>query len=170
MLDKQFFLGDSAFGERLRYLREKAGLSQIALAQKLGYKRSSSVSNLETGKSPPDIQILQKIASCFNANLHWLITGKMSPDGEAWRESYGDLFRMYSADGGWWIDRLRGEIADRTKELNELRQKECNGDTVNHFTVEMLTELIRDRQSKLDQVKEHLQRAIDRLGGVRIEY
>jgi transcriptional regulator with XRE-family HTH domain len=167
---KQKFLGDIAFGERLHFLREKAGLSQAVLAQKLGYKRSSSISNLETGKSPPDLQIFQKITSCFNANLHWLITGKPSPDGESWRESYADLFRMYSADGGLWIDRLRGEIADKTKELNGLQEKESRGDTINHHQVEMLNEIIRDRQNKLSQVKDHLQKAIERLGGVRIEY
>jgi transcriptional regulator with XRE-family HTH domain len=167
---KQNILGDVAFGERLRFLREKAGLSQDALAQKLGYKRSSSVSNLETGKSPPDIQILQNIASCFNANLHWLITGKPSPDGESWRESYADLFRMYSADGGLWIDHLRAEIADRTKELNDLHEKESRGKTINHLHAEMLNEIIRDRQGKLSQVKDHLQRAVHRLGGGRIEY
>lgn len=170
MSNENKFLGDSTFGERLRFLREKAGLNQTALSRKLGYKRSNSVSNLETGKSPPDLQILQKIASCFNANLHWLITGKPSPDGESWRSSYAELFSIYSSDGGWWIDRLRGEIADRTKDMNELREKESRGETIDRFKLEMLTELIRERQSKLDQIKDHLKQAIDRLGGVRIEY
>jgi transcriptional regulator with XRE-family HTH domain len=170
MVKEKFFLENTAFGERLRFLREKAGLSQTALAEKLGYKRSNSVSNLETGKSPPDLKTLQKIASFFNTNLHWLITGKPSPDGEAWRSSYAELFSTYSSDGGWWIDRLRGEIANSKKELMELTQEEGNGDTPKHFRKEMLTEAIRDKQNKLDQIKDHLKRAIDRLGGVHIEY
>jgi len=173
MPEKQIFLGDSAFGERLRYLREKAGLSQTDLAKKLGYKRSSSISNLETGKSPPDLQILQKIASCFNTNLHWLITGKPSPDGEAWRESYGELFRMYSSDGGRWIDRLRGRIADLKKNILGLSEREGRGDKISadeRHCLEKWNEEIRDKQNELDQIMEHLKQAIDRLGGVHIEY
>ena len=65
---------------------------------------------------------------------------------------------------------MRGEIADRTKDMNELREKESRGETIDRFKLEMLTELIRERQSKLDQIKDHLKQAIDRLGGVRIEY
>jgi len=173
MPKKQIFSGDTGFGERLRFLREKAGLGQVDLAQKLGFKRSSSVSNLETGKSPPDLKTLQKIASFFNTNLHWLITGKPSPDGEAWRESYGELFRMYSADGGQWIDRLKGRIADLNKMIMDLDAKKAKGDTITadeHFHLESWNVEKRDKQNELDRIKDHLKQAIDRLGGVRIEY
>ncbi len=161
---------DENFGERLHKLRTAKGLSQSELAALIGYKRSGSISNIEKNKTSPDTKTLSRIAECLNANLHWLIIGKLSPDGESWRESYAELFRMYSSEGGWWIDRLRGEIANLNKEIFDLREKESRGETINHITLELKNEAIREKQSKLNQIKDHLQRAIDRLGGVRIEY
>ena len=158
------------FGQRLRKLRIAKGLSQAQFASLVGYKRSGSISNIENDKTPPDIATLLKITECLSANLHWLITGKPSPDGESWRESHAELFRSYSADGGWWIDRLRGEIADLNKEVFDLREKESRGETINHFALELKNEAIREKQNKLNQIKDHLQRAVDRLGGGRIEY
>jgi len=70
------------FGERLRKSRNNAGLSQSDLAKKLGYKRSGSISNIENGKSPPDIITLFKIAMILNVDLHWLITGELSPTAQ----------------------------------------------------------------------------------------
>ncbi len=166
-------LETAGFGERLRFLRERAGLGQTALARKLGYKRSNSVSNLEADKSPPSLQILQKIAELFNTNLHWLITGKPSPDGESWRESYGELFRMYSSDGGLWIDRLGGRVADLKKMILDLRERESGGDKLNaedYGKLEIWSEEIRIKQNELDRIKDHLKQAIDWLGGIRIEY
>lgn len=170
MSKEQIFSGDTGFGERLRFLREKAGLGQVDLAKKLGFKRSSSVSNLETGKSPPDLKTLQRIVSCFNTNLHWLITGKVSPDGEAWRLNYAELFTSYSSDGGQWIDRLRGEIADLKKAVMELSEKEGRGEKIDSLALSNKNELISIRQNQLDKIKEHLKQATDRLGGVHIEY
>ena len=168
MPNKQIFLGDTGFGERLRFLREKAGLSQTDLAQKLGFKRSSSVSNLETGKSPPDLKTLQKIVSCFNVNLHWLITGKPSPDGEAWRENYSELLRMYHSDVGWWIDRLKTELADWKKKALEISEKESRAEKANPFALERINEKIGHRQRLLDKIEEHLKQAFDRLGVIRL--
>jgi transcriptional regulator with XRE-family HTH domain len=169
MPDKQIFSGDPAFGERLRYLREKAGLSQTAFAEKLGYKRSSSISNIETGKTPPDIRILQKIATSFDTNLHWLITGKSSPDGDAWKTSYSELLRMYHSDVGPFIERLEAEIKDLTKKATEIQERESRGETVNPFELEMISEKLRPRQSSLDKIKVNLKQAFERCGGIRLE-
>ena len=67
-----------SFGERLRKLRKDKKLSQKDLAEKLGYKRSASVSYIENNRTPPDNEVLAKIAEVLNADLHWLITGKVS--------------------------------------------------------------------------------------------
>ncbi len=171
MNNKKNSLVAAGFGERLRFLRDRAGLGQTALARQLGYKRSNSVSNLEAGKSPPNLQILQKIAEIFNVNLHWLITGKPSPDGESWRESYGEMFRNYNSDGMLWIDYLKGRINDLTKEITALQEiQNGQGDPINTLALSLKLEEKRDKEHKLNQVKEHLKQATDRLGGVRIEY
>ncbi len=70
---------DKEFGQRLRKLRKEHGLSQDKLAKKLGYKTSVSISKTESGITPPDIRVLAKIAKVLDADLHWLITGKPSP-------------------------------------------------------------------------------------------
>jgi len=169
MIDEKKFLEASIFGERLRYLREKAGFNQTALAKELGYKRSNSISNLETGKSPPDLQILQKIASFFNVNLHWLVTGNPSPDGEAWRTAYAELLQIYHADVAGWIERLEVEIRNLTHETIELREKESRGETINPFALEMIDEQLRSKQQLLDKIKANLKQAFDRYGGIHLE-
>lgn len=63
------------FPENLRKLRKEKGLSQGELAKILGYKGSNSISNLESGKSTPDLDTLCNIADYFKIDLHWLITG-----------------------------------------------------------------------------------------------
>ena len=40
-------------GEIIRTLREKQGMSQESLAQRLGYKDRSSIAKIETGTFPP---------------------------------------------------------------------------------------------------------------------
>ena len=40
-------------GERIRELRERLGLTQTELAERLGYSRYSSVSDLERGEQIP---------------------------------------------------------------------------------------------------------------------
>ncbi|MGD0077210.1 MAG: helix-turn-helix transcriptional regulator [Sedimentisphaerales bacterium] len=166
-IDKNF---SSAFGERFRFLREKLGLNQAELAAKLGYITYQVIGRFERGERLPNIEALMQFVNLGNFNLHWLITGKPSPDGESWRENYGEVFRMYSSDGSQWIDRLRGEIADLKKAVTELGEKESRGEKINSFALSNNNELIRIRQSQLDQIKDHLKQAIDRLGGVRIEY
>jgi transcriptional regulator with XRE-family HTH domain len=169
MVKENFFLENTAFGERLRFLREKAGLSQTALAEKLGYKRSNSVSNLEKGKSPPDLKTLQKIASFFNTNLHWLITGKMSPDGESWRSSYSELLRMYHTDTGLYLDQLNREINDYKVKLIPLTNEQGNGGRDKRGEIERYEEEIAARQGKIDKIEKHTKQAFDRIGGNRPE-
>jgi len=66
-------------GMRLRKLRQEKGLSQAELAEKLGYKASASISSIESDKHPIDVEALKKLADLFDADIHWLITGKPSP-------------------------------------------------------------------------------------------
>lgn len=76
------------FGKRLKKLRKNKGLSQADFAKKLNYKQNTSVSNIEKGKTSPDIETLHKIAETLNADLHWLITGQDSPRSD----ELADLF------------------------------------------------------------------------------
>jgi transcriptional regulator with XRE-family HTH domain len=66
-------------GERFRNLRKSQELSQIEMAKLLNFKTSVSVSNIESNKTPPDIQTVIKLGGIFDVDLHWLITGSPAP-------------------------------------------------------------------------------------------
>lgn len=74
--NQKFLNLNKDFGKRFRLAREQVGISQTDLAEKLGYKTSGSISNIESGKSLPTIEALKGIAEISNIDLHWLITGE----------------------------------------------------------------------------------------------
>ncbi|MDI6603334.1 MAG: helix-turn-helix domain-containing protein [Patescibacteria group bacterium] len=55
------------FGQKLRKLREKKGLTQQQLAEKLGFVSNSYVSEVESGKFIPSEEKLRKIAKALGA-------------------------------------------------------------------------------------------------------
>lgn len=63
-------------GERIKELRQKAGLTQAELAEKLGFQ-PQTVSNWENGTREPDISALAQLASLFNVSLDFLLLGKV---------------------------------------------------------------------------------------------
>lgn len=59
--------------DKIYYCRKKAGLSQEALAEKLGVSRQS-VSKWETGESVPELNKIPIIAKIFNVTTDWLLS------------------------------------------------------------------------------------------------
>ena len=55
-------IGDMNFGQKLRRLRIQKGLTQQKLAEKLGYKTNSYISDVESGHFIPSKDKLKKIA------------------------------------------------------------------------------------------------------------
>src|SRR5699024_8178591 len=68
----------SYFNSNLKYLREKKNLGQIELAQLLGRKSGSSVSEWEKGRYTPDAGTLSDLARIFNVNLQDLMRVDLS--------------------------------------------------------------------------------------------
>lgn len=68
------------FGPRLQKTREKCGFSRTQLAKKLGLSNPSQISRYESGKGFPSIAALGMLSELLNVDLHWLITGRLSPD------------------------------------------------------------------------------------------
>jgi len=58
--------------ERIRILRERAGLSQNDLAVKLDLSRSS-ISMYETGERIPSTYVYQSMADLFNVDLDYIM-------------------------------------------------------------------------------------------------
>lgn len=61
-------------GKNIKYFRVKKNLTQDALAERLFVTRQT-VSNYETGKSRPDVDMLIKISEALQADLQQLIYG-----------------------------------------------------------------------------------------------
>ncbi len=62
------------FGETLQSLRKKQGLTQEALGEQLHVTRQT-VSNWETGKNYPDLELLVALSDLFDISLDILLKG-----------------------------------------------------------------------------------------------
>lgn len=58
----------------IKRLREKAGLSQVQLAQKLNVS-DKTISKWETGKGYPDVSLLEPIAKVFSVSVAEILSG-----------------------------------------------------------------------------------------------
>ena len=55
-------------GEKIRYLREKKGITQDDLAKAAGYKDRSSIAKIESGGNDPSQRMLLKIANVLEVS------------------------------------------------------------------------------------------------------
>ena len=89
------------FADNLMELRKYHSLSQEELAEKV-YVTRQTISNLENGKSYPDIQSLLLLSSLFNVSLDQLIKGDIETMKEIINEQeikefnhYGSIFSLH---------------------------------------------------------------------------
>lgn len=68
------------FGEKLRRLRQRHGLSQTELGQQLGVQQSY-VGKLERGEKTPNVAMLGKIALLFQISFDQLLDDEVEVDG-----------------------------------------------------------------------------------------
>jgi len=57
------------FGEKLRALRQKHGLTMRELADALAFKSHGFIGDLESGRKYPSLDLAVKIADYFNISL-----------------------------------------------------------------------------------------------------
>ncbi|MDE5994781.1 MAG: helix-turn-helix domain-containing protein, partial [Oscillospiraceae bacterium] len=69
------------FGERLKLLRAQKGISQEALAKKLGISKGS-LGFYETCKNTPDIEVLNAVSNFFNVSLDYLLGYTENPTND----------------------------------------------------------------------------------------
>lgn len=62
--------------ERIKFVREKLGISQSVLAKELGLESPMAISSYESGKTEPDTSKLIKLSKMANVTLDWLLTGE----------------------------------------------------------------------------------------------
>lgn len=61
------------FGTKLRQLRHQHGLLQAEAAQKLGLAKRGYISNLETGRKEPSLELVVRIADLFGVTTDYLL-------------------------------------------------------------------------------------------------
>ena len=62
-------------GEQIKKARRNAGLTQKQLGDALGGKGISTISEWESGKRSPDIELIPKLAEVLGVSQSWLMTG-----------------------------------------------------------------------------------------------
>ena len=61
------------FGEKVRILRKRQGMTIKALALALGFPSHSYVSEIETGKKRPSTEMIIKLADLFQVTVDELV-------------------------------------------------------------------------------------------------
>jgi transcriptional regulator with XRE-family HTH domain len=61
------------FGEKLRVLRQRYGMTLVQLTSALGYANNGYISLIETGKITPRVEFIVKIADLFHTSTDQLI-------------------------------------------------------------------------------------------------
>ncbi|NLA58223.1 MAG: helix-turn-helix transcriptional regulator [Firmicutes bacterium] len=118
----------TVLGQRIRYLRQKANLTQAQLGKLLGCS-SSTVSLYEGGQRSPDTDMLIRLADVFSVSVDYLLGRVSDPTQREKTES------SLVPEGGWSV------AEDLTPEGAEL--------------LEVLTREVKKRFSKKDNSKSH---------------
>ncbi len=130
------------FGERLKQVRKDKGLSQSELAEKMGYKQSATISNLEINKSTPDINTLKKLSEILEVDLHWLITG------DIYREYKLKFMQLYS-----YINKEIGDLSQQNHrlaaEIAEIEKNPGTDKAVDEDIINMKSVWIRRNREKM---------------------
>lgn len=69
-------------GSNIKYLREKHNLEQRELAEAVGYKSPSVVSDWENGKKKPNIGAIHDLSQLFNISIDKLVNVDLTNNGD----------------------------------------------------------------------------------------
>ena len=94
---------------KILYCRKRAGLSQEALAEKLGVSRQA-VSKWETGEAVPELSKLVLLAAAFGVTTDWLLS-ESEPEPEPVEPPANSAAgTAESAPGAHWVESVPGVI------------------------------------------------------------
>ncbi len=90
--------------EKIVYCRKRAGLSQEALAERLGVSRQA-VSKWETGEAMPETGKLAALAAALGVSVDWLLSEDEPEEPRAqsgdWTEGLPKLLKKAARRWGW---------------------------------------------------------------------
>ncbi len=70
------------FGEKLRTLRNRRGLTLAQLAERLGYKAHGHLSEIESGKKLPTAGLVLKVSRLFDVSTDVLLKDELEISGK----------------------------------------------------------------------------------------
>jgi transcriptional regulator with XRE-family HTH domain len=65
------------FGAKLHWLRERAGLTQANLAQRIGLASHSHIAKLEAGQDRPSLEFVVRVAGLFGVTTDYLLRDRV---------------------------------------------------------------------------------------------
>lgn len=100
--------------EKILYCRKRCGLSQEALAEKIGVSRQA-ISKWETGEATPELSKLALLAKTFGVTADWLLSEDDPPEGSAARSQSAPQQPVAPAQNPNWVDSLPGAVRSLVK-------------------------------------------------------
>ena len=102
-------------GKNIRSLRVKRNMSQDQLAEALHVTRQT-VSNYETGRSRPDVEMLTALATALDADVREILYGPAETDRTAQLRhlAAGAVVSGVVLALAWWGGRWTGDLFERT--------------------------------------------------------
>lgn len=138
------------FSRNLKSLREREGIKQADLAQRIGVK-ANTISNYEKGVSQPDYTILCLILNIFNVDADSLLYKDMSKN---------DASRILSNDC------LEGNASITDKLLNKIDEKEAKIEAQAE-QIGSLKQQIKQLESTIEGLQHHAHPATATAGSAR---
>ena len=114
----------SAFSTRIKQLRVDLGLSQQALADKLGISKSS-VNMYERGEREPGFETLETMATFFHVDMNYLLGSNsniLDPGGRIGRKN---IEQKVSDKGIKLVIRIDSGLYERLCTLADLDNRSC---------------------------------------------
>ncbi|GAK60043.1 hypothetical protein U27_07030 [Candidatus Vecturithrix granuli] len=71
------------FGEKLRKLRNKHGMTLKELAVKLGLNAHGYISEIESGKKKPTVEFVVNVARLFHVSTDQLLKDELDVEGDS---------------------------------------------------------------------------------------
>ena len=90
--------------ERLRIMRENAGLTQEDIARRIG-KSAAVISHYETGERTPSLHVFRKLAQLLDVSMDMLFAGDPLPLGHACPYCGSDVTDVERGPDGDWYSR-----------------------------------------------------------------
>ena len=76
-LDVNLGIGMQRFGEKVRMLRKRRGMTTVELAKALGYTNHGYISLIEQGKKTPTVAFVLKVARLFDVTTDQLLKDEL---------------------------------------------------------------------------------------------